>query len=107
LGVAHPSLKKAQQFKDIDLLSVKASANAAVAASVLHFIYVSVNQTPSGIMKAYQEERKEGESYCLARKLNCTFCALVRSWTRTLVANLIVTFIWNCRNCSILEEKSK
>jgi nucleoside-diphosphate-sugar epimerase len=77
LGVSHPSPKKAQQFKEIDLRSVKASADAASAAGINHFIYVSVAMTPSKLMQAYQEVRKEGEEYCLSKKLNCTF---IRPW---------------------------
>lgn len=77
LGVPHPSPKKAQQFKDIDLRSVKASADAAAAAGVSHFVYLSVNMEPSGLMKAYQEGRREGEEYCKAKGLRCTF---LRPW---------------------------
>lgn len=42
LGVSHPSPKKANLFKEIDLKSVKASADAASRAGVSHFIYISV-----------------------------------------------------------------
>ncbi len=77
LGVAHPSPKKAKQFRDIDLRSVKTSAGAAALAGVSHFIYLSVAMAPSKIMDAYQQIRKEGEEYCLNNKLNCTF---VRPW---------------------------
>ena len=77
LGVSHPSPKKAQQFKEIDLRSVKTSADAASAAGVLHFIYVSVAMAPSRLMAAYQAVRKEGEEYCQNKKLNCTF---IRPW---------------------------
>jgi uncharacterized protein YbjT (DUF2867 family) len=77
LGVAHPSPKKAQQFKDIDLRSVKASADAASNAGAGHFIYVSVAMEPSRLMEAYQEVRKGGEEYCIKKKLNCTF---IRPW---------------------------
>lgn len=77
LGVAHPSPKKAKQFHEIDLRSVKASAEAAAKAGVKHFIYVSVAMTPSRLMAAYQAVRKEGEEYCLQQKLNCTF---LRPW---------------------------
>ncbi len=77
LGVAHPSPKKAKQFSEIDLRSVKASADAAVFSGVSHFIYVSVAMSPSKIMHAYQQVRKEGEEYCLRKKLNCTF---IRPW---------------------------
>ena len=77
LGVAHPSPKKAKQFKEIDLRSVKASADAAAFSGVSHFIYVSVAMSPSKIMHAYQQVRKEGEEYCLNKRLNCTF---IRPW---------------------------
>src|SRR5215510_3758461 len=46
LGVSHPSPSKAKQFKDIDLRSVKASADAAAVSGVSHFIYVSVSMVP-------------------------------------------------------------
>ncbi len=77
LGVPHPSPKKAKQFKEIDLRSVKASADAAAAAGVLHFVYVSVAMAPSKLMQAYQQVRKEGEKYCLSKTFNCTF---IRPW---------------------------
>ncbi|MDP4263292.1 MAG: NAD(P)H-binding protein [Bacteroidota bacterium] len=77
LGVAHPSPKKAQQFKDIDLRSVKASADAASAAGINHFIYMSVAMAPVKLMQAYQEVRKEGERYCLTKTFNCSF---IRPW---------------------------
>jgi uncharacterized protein YbjT (DUF2867 family) len=77
LGVSHPSPKKADLFKEIDLKSVKASADAASEAGVSHFIYVSVAQSPSKIMKEYQDVRRQGERYCLDKNLSCTF---IRPW---------------------------
>ena len=77
LGVSHPSPKKAKQFQEIDLRSVKASADAAANAGVAHFIYVSVAMTPSKLMQAYQAVRSEGEKYCLSKTFNCTF---IRPW---------------------------
>ena len=77
LGVSHPSPKKAKQFREIDLRSVKASADAATNAGIAHFIYMSVAMTPSKLMQDYQVARSEGEKYCLEKKLNCTF---VRPW---------------------------
>ena len=77
LGVSHPSPKKAEQFRNVDLQSVRASAIAAESAGVSHFIYVSVAMAPSKIMAAYQAVRKEGEEYCLEQKMNCTF---IRPW---------------------------
>ncbi len=77
LGVSKPSPSKAQQFKDIDLMSVKASADAASFAQASHFIYVSVAMAPSKIMSSYQAVRRDGEEYCLSKGLKCTF---VRPW---------------------------
>jgi uncharacterized protein YbjT (DUF2867 family) len=77
LGVAHPSPKKAKQFKEIDSKSLKASADAAVSAGINHFIYLSVAMEPVRFMQAYQEVRKEGEEYCLIKEFNCTF---IRPW---------------------------
>jgi uncharacterized protein YbjT (DUF2867 family) len=77
LGVAHPSPKKKEQFKSIDLASAKASALAAREAGVQHFIYVSVAQTPTKIMKDYQECRAEGEAYIRTSQIPATF---IRPW---------------------------
>ncbi|HLG40040.1 MAG TPA: NAD(P)H-binding protein [Chitinophagaceae bacterium] len=77
LGVAHPSPKKAKQFREIDLKSVKASVDAVAVAGIAHFIYLSVAMEPVKIMRAYQEVRKEGEEYCLSNHFNCTF---IRPW---------------------------
>ena len=77
LGVAHPSPKKSNLFKEIDLKSVKASADAAAVANIDHFIYVSVAMADVKFMQAYQQVRKEGEEYCLSKGFNCTF---IRPW---------------------------
>lgn len=77
LGVAHPGPGKKEQFKTIDLASVKASAAAAKAAGVSHFIYVSVAQTPTSIMQDYQQCRAEGEALIRATEIPATF---IRPW---------------------------
>ena len=77
LGVPHPGPKKRDLFYQIDLSSAKTSADAATTAGVAHFIYVSVVQEPSGIMRDYQQVRAEAEQYILSKKLNCTF---IRPW---------------------------
>jgi len=59
-GVAHPAPWKHRQFRDIDLASLRASALAA-AASISHFIYVSVAH-PAPVMKAYIRVRSECEA---------------------------------------------
>jgi uncharacterized protein YbjT (DUF2867 family) len=77
LGVAHPGPSKKELFRKIDLASVKASAKAAKKAGVQHFIYVSVAQTPTNIMKDYQQCRAEGEAAILDTQIPATF---IRPW---------------------------
>ncbi len=62
VGVPHPSPAKAQQFYDIDLVSARASIDAAAARQVDHFVYVSVAQ-PAPVMKAYQLSRAIAEGH--------------------------------------------
>jgi uncharacterized protein YbjT (DUF2867 family) len=76
IGVAHPSPAKAAEFREVDLASARASAKAAAAAGVSHFVYVSVAR-PAPVMKAYVETRAEGEAAIRAAGLNATF---VRPW---------------------------
>lgn len=60
VGVAHPSPAKAREFREIDLVALKASAEAAVERGVGHFVYVSVAR-PAPVMREYQEVRAECE----------------------------------------------
>src|SRR5579862_2508156 len=76
VGVPHPSPKKGEQFRAIDLVSVRASVPAAVEARVQHFVYVSVAQ-PAPMMKDYIAVRAEGESLLRASGLNAT---ILRPW---------------------------
>jgi uncharacterized protein YbjT (DUF2867 family) len=77
LGVSHPGPKKKALFQTIDLASVKASVEAAVSAGICHFIYLSVAQFPTSIMKEYQSVRAQGESMIAAAGLRSTF---IRPW---------------------------
>ena len=77
LGVPHPSPKKREQFYAIDLKSVQASAEAARQAQAGHFVYVSVAQTPTGIMRDYQQVRALGEQAVRDTGLPCSF---IRPW---------------------------
>jgi uncharacterized protein YbjT (DUF2867 family) len=61
VGVPRPSPAKARQFREIDLVSGRASVAAARVAGVGHFVYVSVAQ-PAPVMKAYWEVRAEVEA---------------------------------------------
>ncbi len=72
VGVPHPSPAKAAQFRSIDLVSVRESAGAAMAAKIKHFIYLSVAQ-PSPVMKEYIAVRAEGESLIRGTGMNATF----------------------------------
>jgi uncharacterized protein YbjT (DUF2867 family) len=76
VGVAHPSPKKAPQFRTVDLASLKAALAAAVPAGVSHFVYLSVAH-PAPAMKAYWEARAEGESLLLGTGLPAT---ILRPW---------------------------
>jgi uncharacterized protein YbjT (DUF2867 family) len=76
VGVPHPSPRKAQQFRDIDLVSVTESAAAARDAGVAHFIYLSVAQ-PAPVMRDYVAVRAEGERLVRESGVAATF---VRPW---------------------------
>jgi uncharacterized protein YbjT (DUF2867 family) len=76
VGVPHPSPAKAQQFRDIDLVSVTASAAAARDAGVRHFVYLSVAQ-PAPVMRDYIAVRAEGERLIRETGMAATF---VRPW---------------------------
>ena len=77
LGVPHPSPRKREQFYAIDLKSVQASVAAAKQAGVGHFIYVSVSQTPTNIMRDYQQVRAMGEAAIREAGIPHTF---LRPW---------------------------
>ena len=76
VGVPHPSPAKAEQFRAIDLVSIRASVAAAEAAKIQHFVYVSVAQ-PAPMMKDYIAVRAEGESLLGSSGLNST---ILRPW---------------------------
>ena len=76
VGVAHPSPAKAEQFRSVDLASVRAAVPAAVTAKIRHFVYVSVAH-PAPMMKAYIAARSEGEDLIRASGLNAT---ILRPW---------------------------
>ena len=77
IGVAHPSPSKKEQFKKIDLVSIKEAVKAATHAEVIHFIYLSVSMYPTKIMKDFQQVRAEGEQMLLQTNLKTSF---MRPW---------------------------
>ncbi len=76
LGVPHPAPSKARQFREIDLVALRASVAAAARNSVRNFVYVSVAQ-PAPVMKAYQAVRAECEQTIAAASLNAN---ILRPW---------------------------
>jgi uncharacterized protein YbjT (DUF2867 family) len=76
VGVAHPNPSKAAEFRDVDLVSGKGAVEAARAAGVQHFIYVSVAQ-PAPVMKAYIQVRSECEAMIRQSRINAT---ILRPW---------------------------
>jgi uncharacterized protein YbjT (DUF2867 family) len=76
VGVPRPSPAKAKQFREIDLVSGRASVAAARAAGVAHFVYVSVAQ-PAPVMKAYWEARAEVEGLLRESGVRAT---VLRPW---------------------------
>jgi len=76
VGVSHPAPWKERAFRAIDLASLRASAKAARAAGVGHFIYVSVAH-PAPVMKAYIRVRRECEDILKDAGLTAT---ILRPW---------------------------
>lgn len=76
VGVAHPSPSKAEQFRQIDLVSAREAVSAAKQAGIRHFVYLSVAR-PAPMMKAYQAVRADGEAMVIASGIPATF---VRPW---------------------------
>jgi uncharacterized protein YbjT (DUF2867 family) len=76
VGVPHPNPSKAAEFRNVDLASGKGAVEAANAAGVQHFIYVSVAQ-PAPVMKAYLQVRAECEAMIRQSGMNAT---ILRPW---------------------------
>ena len=75
-GAPHPAPWKGPEFRAIDLVSLKASAQAAQENSVGHFIYVSVAH-PAPVMRDYIEVRQECERILAETKIPAT---VLRPW---------------------------
>ncbi len=76
VGVAHPLPWKGDQFRAVDLASVRVAVEAARAGGIRHFVYLSVAQ-PAPVMREYLAVRAEGEALIRAAGLPATF---VRPW---------------------------
>ncbi|HLJ23016.1 MAG TPA: NAD(P)H-binding protein [Candidatus Acidoferrales bacterium] len=76
IGVTHPNPSKKDEFRAVDLASARAAIEAARAAGVAHFVYVSVAQ-PAPVMKDYIAVRAEVEQMIRDSGLNAT---ILRPW---------------------------
>ena len=76
VGVAHPSPSKAEEFRKIDLVSIRQSVSAVRGTSIRHFIYLSVAQ-PAPVMRDYVAVRAEGERLLTESGIPSTF---IRPW---------------------------
>ena len=76
VGVSHPGPSKAEEFRNVDLVSCREAVSAAKQAGIRHFVYLSVAR-PAPMMKAYQAVRAEGEAMVIAAGIPATF---VRPW---------------------------
>src|SRR5712692_4423982 len=75
-GGSHPAPWKERAFRAVDLASLRASATAAKAGGIAHFIYVSVAQ-PAPVMRAYVRVRQECEVILAEQHLVST---IFRPW---------------------------
>jgi uncharacterized protein YbjT (DUF2867 family) len=76
VGVAHPSPRKAAQFREIDLRAGLEAIRVARAANIEHFVYVSVAQ-PAPVMQAFVAVRAECEAAIVASGMSAT---VLRPW---------------------------
>ncbi len=76
VGTAHPTPSKAEQFEKVDLISIRATVNAARRVAIAHLLYVSVAQ-PAPIMQAYLWVRSLGEAMIREARLTAT---IIRPW---------------------------
>lgn len=76
VGVPKPAPWKGPQFRAVDLVAGRASIDAAQAAPVDHFVYISVAH-PAPIMKDYIAVRRECEDRLRAGGLRAT---ILRPW---------------------------
>lgn len=76
VGVPKPAPWKGSQFRAVDLVAGRASIDAAKAAEVEHFVYVSVAH-PAPIMKDYIAVRRECEDRLNTAGLRAT---ILRPW---------------------------
>ena len=76
VGTPHPSPSKAEEFRRVDLESIRASVAAAKERHIAHLVYVSVAH-PAPAMHAYVAARVDGEAAIADASLTAT---ILRPW---------------------------
>ena len=76
VGTPHPNPSKAEEFRRVDLGSIRASVAAAKDRHIAHLVYVSVAH-PAPAMQAYVAARIEGEGAIAEAGLTAT---ILRPW---------------------------
>lgn len=76
VGTPHPSPAKTEQFKQVDLVSIRATVAAAKKVAIYDLVYISVAQ-PAPIMRAYLWVRALGEAMIREAGLTAT---IIRPW---------------------------
>jgi uncharacterized protein YbjT (DUF2867 family) len=76
VGTPHPNPRKAQEFRAVDLVSIREAAHAAKRARIAHIVYMSVAH-PAPVMQSYIEVRREGEAIVRATRIPAT---ILRPW---------------------------
>jgi len=76
VGVSHPNPSKAEEFRNVDLVSGTGAIQSAQQAGIQHFVYLSVAH-PAPVMKAYIAARTECEARLRNSGLNAT---ILRPW---------------------------
>jgi uncharacterized protein YbjT (DUF2867 family) len=76
VGTPHPNPSKAEEFRRVDVESIRASVAAAKERHIAHLVYVSVAH-PAPAMRAYVAARVEGEAAIAEAGLTAT---ILRPW---------------------------
>ena len=76
VGTPHPNPSKAEEFRSVDLESIRASVTAAKNRHIAHLVYVSVAH-PAPAMQAFVAARIEGEAAIAHAGLTAT---ILRPW---------------------------
>ena len=76
VGTPHPGPSKAEEFRRVDLASIRAVAAAGKSVAIAHLVFISVAQ-PAPVMHAYIAARAEGEAAIRGAGLTAT---VLRPW---------------------------